>query len=55
MLYSGTDPVSYITEYTLVNEEKSIASYASVYMKSPIWRARALSRSPAMTDLYRKS
>jgi len=30
MLYSGTDPESYITEYTLVNEEKQFALYPAV-------------------------
>ena len=29
MLYSGTDPESYITEYTLVYEEKSESSQGS--------------------------
>ena len=42
MLYSGTDPESYITEYTLVYEEKKIVQTSRLYTHARI-RAFGLS------------
>ena len=38
MLYSGTDPESYITEYTLVYEEK-FADWRPILLRTSIARA----------------
>ena len=42
MLYSGTDPESYITEYNLVYQEKSCVHTDTAAKRPPPWRVRRI-------------